>query len=404
MPYIINKQGEKISKIYEEILPFSEGYAPFKNNDKWGMLGLDGEIAIPAMYEECKRFGSGLAPSKLNGLWGYINHQNKTAIPFQFENARCFYEDYATVKKVEGESAVIYKDGTLITDFKYRIISWFINGFAAVLTNSKCKWGFINSSGKELPVSTSSVVGFFENGYATIKDDNNKCGIIDTAGAIIIPCQYDEILNVMEDFVAVRNGKLWGFLSMLTAKIEIPFQFKDVKLGFKNGVCFIKKEEHYGAINKKGEQVLPFVFVDIKTPSIFSQNPFSVGLAIVWLDKDKGEVNAENLIVEKSDYDPNKYLEFNLKWNRGNKPTSLFNVLSWGVVSIRETDTGKAIVPFIYRKIEDYSNGLALVKDINHSGYVDTNGNMAIPLADYGFATSFSEERAVVDTHNYYDY
>ncbi len=122
------------------------------------------------------------------------------------------------------------------------------------------------------------------------------------------------------------------------------------------------------------------------------------------LDKEKGYIDSDNRVVEFPDYNPNKNLELNLKWHRGVQPINSFNIFSWGILRIEGTDTGKSIVPFKYRKINEYSDGLALLKDINHCGYVDTNGNMAIPLADYGFATSFSEGRAIVDTHNYYDY
>ncbi len=401
MPYIINKQGRKVSNIYDEILPFSEGYAAFRDKDKWGMLGLDGEIAIPAMYQQCKCFTAGLAPAKMNDKFGFINPKNEVVIAFVYDDARNFYGGYASVKQGEYWTAINI-EGKPLTDFKFKFITWFFDGIAGVFINGR--WTYIDTLGKEIIPLKYKMVSPFYNGFGTIKDDNNKCGIIDITGVIIVPCQYDEILNVMEDFVAIRNGKLWGFLNMLTATIEIPFQFKDVKLGFKNDVCFIKKGEHYGAINKKGEQVLPFVFLDVKTPSKFFQTPFSEGLAVVSLDKDKGMIDANNQIVENLDYDPNNYLEFNLKWNRGNKPTSSFNLFLWGIISIQDSDTGKVILPFKYRKIEDYSNGLALIKDINHSGYVDTSGNMAIPLADYGIATSFSEDRAVVDTHNYYDY
>ncbi len=402
MPYIINKQGQKVGdNIFEEILPYSEGYAPFKHQDKWGMLGMDGEIVIPAMYQECKCFTGGLAPVKVNDKWGFINPKNEVIIPFNYDGARNFYEGFASVKQGEYWTA-INKEGTPITEYKFKIISWFYDGIAEVSINGR--WSCIDTSGKEIIPPVYKMVNPFHNGYATVKDDNNKCGIIDKIGTIIVPCQYDEILNVMENLVAIRNRKLFGFLNMQTNTVEIPFQYKNVKMGFVNGVCFVKKEGHYGAINKKGEQVLPFVFLEIKTPSKFFQKPFNEGLAIVSLDKNKGAVNAESQIMESLNYDPDNYLEFNLKWNRGNKPTSSFDIFSWGIISIREADTGKVIVPFIYRKIEDYSNGLALIKDINYSGYVDTDGNIAIPLADFGFSTSFSEDRAIVDTHNYYDY
>ena len=65
----------------------------------------------------------------------------------------------------------------------------------------------------------------------------------------------------------------------------------------------------------------------------------------------------------------------------------------WGFVD----ETGKEVVPFIYKKVGEFSEGLAGVKDRGNWGFIDKTGKMIIP-ATYAAVGDFSEGLARVSS------
>jgi hypothetical protein len=58
--------------VFEEILPFSEGNAPARQNGLWGFVNLFGKMVIPARFEEVLPYKSGIAYAKEKGKWGVL--------------------------------------------------------------------------------------------------------------------------------------------------------------------------------------------------------------------------------------------------------------------------------------------------------------------------------------------
>ena len=78
--YIINKQFEIVLEAnYEEVLPFSEGYAavgitvstpPTWVDEKWSYIDITGKRATDEEFDEVRSFSEGMAAVKKNGKWG----------------------------------------------------------------------------------------------------------------------------------------------------------------------------------------------------------------------------------------------------------------------------------------------------------------------------------------------
>lgn len=72
---------------FQRIESFSEGYAAFQEDNKWGFIDHSGEIVIPAVYDEVGNFSEGLAwvvrrtPEGKYEI-GFINHDGMVVIPF----------------------------------------------------------------------------------------------------------------------------------------------------------------------------------------------------------------------------------------------------------------------------------------------------------------------------------
>ena len=185
-------------------------YAKVKKDGKWGLITINGEIAIPCIYDEIYNFeysesfrfdGSPridfwdyegkTAVVKKNGKWGLINTKGKVIADFIYEeffipySAILFFNDIAAVKK-DGLWGFLNKKGKPITSFIYEAVG---------------------STDLNNPEFTSTFCG----GMAVVKK-GGKWGAIDTDGHEKVPFIYDYISNFRtESTIAQQDGK-WDIL------------------------------------------------------------------------------------------------------------------------------------------------------------------------------------------------
>ena len=119
--------------------------------------------------------------------------------------------------------------------------NYFSEGLGAV--QHDWKWGYVDTSGKEIIPCQCDLAKSFSNGLAAVgvgEDSwNSKYGFINTKGEEIVPCIYDDVEN------------------------------------FSEGLAVVKRKEKYGFINTKGEEVIPCQYDRARS--------FSDGFAVVYL-------------------------------------------------------------------------------------------------------------------------
>lgn len=116
-------------------------------------------------------------------------------------------------------------NGTLISTIEYEHACEFVGGLAAAKRGGA--WGFIDTSLS--PITTFSYRGcngnlynndgtfipdfypyVFLDGFAVVRDQNNKYGVIDAEGEDVLPCQFDKIVPVTGKRAVVLQGGKWG--------------------------------------------------------------------------------------------------------------------------------------------------------------------------------------------------
>lgn len=165
---------------FEEFGMYSNGYAPVKQNGKWGLINTSGSewIVEPQYddiirdelgraysqgvyfasngdqiylyttegeqaggpYEDAKPFADGWAAVMKNGKWGFIDTVGNVQIDFQFDNALSFGQHLAAVE-VDGQWGYVSKYGKVVIDPIFLSAKSFYNGSAPVQTVDG--WRFI---------------------------------------------------------------------------------------------------------------------------------------------------------------------------------------------------------------------------------------------------------------------
>ena len=156
--------------------PFSDGLAPVGLADEWGQLrygfiGPDGEMVVPAEYEDVTPYSDGIGAVLLNGRWAYVNQDGRRITGFVYDEAGSFHED-AAMGRVDRELQVIDRRGGIL---------------------------FTAEADRALPFSCGVTVMYRNDG---------SCGVYDQEGNLLLPFEYESAFH-WEGYLWLKRGDLW---------------------------------------------------------------------------------------------------------------------------------------------------------------------------------------------------
>jgi hypothetical protein len=265
---LINDKGEKLGNVtYDRVQAESEGLLAVKNFEKYGYINERGELLIPYQYEDAKSFHQGLAAVKLKGKWGYINPKGEFVIEPKYAVAEDFQDGMALVHKKDQaeERDMIDKQGELIASLTFKSLGEFHDG-VAVIENQNGDPGLINTRGQMVvPFEKYFKIIPDRNGYIRVDGlgEGVKWGCIDPTGKILIPLKYDMLGWYSEGLALFGEKNKYGYLDTAGRVVISPSYEKAFMVT--NGSAAVKKfgSWEWGAINMKGETVIPFAYDEI---------------------------------------------------------------------------------------------------------------------------------------------
>jgi hypothetical protein len=268
-------------------------------------------LAACSEHEQVKYVAAKLVDSD---LWSIVN----------VENGEVIYED-----EFKSEPSVIVCDRFCVKNesgnYDYYSVSDVrrpINSESYMLASAFCEEGvalvvkkgqpisIINKDCKEVATLSNDIryADNFSNGFSIIRNDDDKSGVIDTKGNVIVTPQYDCIYGYTEDKVAIAYKQMNDSVKLIFAlntKGEELFSFKSSEYKdysmFHNGYMLVLRDnDDLIALDKKGNKAF----------SLGKWNgflPFRLGFyddLIVFKDGDSyGLKNKENKIVLRAKYD-----------------------------------------------------------------------------------------------------
>lgn len=260
-------------------------YFAIYQDNKWGVLGSNGEKIIEPMYQEMPII---VDENKDVFLFTYdVNEQtgeyktkavnNKNEEVFagyekieSLENydksGNIWYEN--TVLKVQknGLWGLINLEGKEILAPSYNKIETIKGIQNSLVVEKDGKLGLVNSKGIEiLDTIYTQILPFgddYKNGYITVNAEN-KYGLVNFSGEQVLANKYEKIDDIYNDkyFVIEENGKQ----KVINSKEEIIISdnFDKIIQIANSGVIFSKNNK-YGLMNFVGEVVIDSVYDDLK--------------------------------------------------------------------------------------------------------------------------------------------
>lgn len=234
--------------IYEQAGAFSEGLAAVAQHEKSGYIDATGKMAIPYKFDFGGSFKEGVAVINIGSKYGYIDKTGNVVIKAEYNYATDF-EDGLAMVELKGKIGFIDKKGTRVIPCKYDEVTSFKNGISYVALGGKDL--FIDKTGKEVPEPEE---GFFFDGFAVdYSDDEEGFGFISENDEMLTPYIFEEAHDFSEGMAAVCMNEKWGFIDT-TGALIVPCIYDDVIFDFDNGLALIEIDDDFGYIDRKGTE------------------------------------------------------------------------------------------------------------------------------------------------------
>ena len=183
--------------------------------------------------------GYSIVSKKVNGKTktGVINLKGKKIIPIEYDGvfATLQNEYFQIMKKVFVKKKAIYEE----------------------------RYGYADITGKEIIAPIYKLIQPITDNRVTVKNGDNKWGVIDLSGKEIAPFKYDRIGSWRNDLAVINLKNKYGFINK---KGEIIIDLKySFATGFEQGVALCKMKNKYGLINTKDSVISDFIYDEYKT-------------------------------------------------------------------------------------------------------------------------------------------
>lgn len=220
---IINRQNELVVPIEYDYLhynaPYDDepAYYDAKKNGLSGTLYADGSPWIPCEYWSIMGFHNGIAmASREAGQWYVINENNETVLPIgpnqrmeevvTADGEGFSYYSYFVVSDLGVDDGVterrLYSNtGALLRTQKGQFAEYCTEGRLAY--EEKGLWGYLDEAGQVAIPAQFQYADIFHRSVAVVHIEH-KAGLINTAGELLVPAEYDEI------YIYADTGEVTG--------------------------------------------------------------------------------------------------------------------------------------------------------------------------------------------------
>ena len=212
---------------------------------------------------------------------------------------------------------------------------------------------------------------------------------------------YNSGISYESDYDTV-NGK-YGFTSIFNI-VRIPYEYEKIAFenggddDFSDGICWVKKDGLWGAINKRNKAVVPFEY-ETESGSLWTEKLYELTR-----NGKHGVISEDGEITVPFEYDTELYFDEN----------NITMAVKDGKVGCIDRDN-KTVIPFDYGLCGYYNNlvyayqekGIMLLKKDGKIGAINKKGEVIVPF-EYevaSFESSYDGETYVLtDSASFCDY
>ncbi len=259
--FFINKENvNPFKKIYSDAGVFRNGIAPVKFSGRWYFINRQGQT-ISRSYDEINELSDQVYVVRVDDKYGALNHFGQQIVEPRFDKLGDFTNGFAYYTE-KGSYGFVSRSGNA-HKAEFEWISDFGTDNIAVFRQQN-KFGLVNTLGKKLLAAEYDQV-IKTNSPFCILVSNGQYGYYSTEGCFLTPVVYDFIKEKTQDYYT--NGVLMKLLRKNeqalvdeNGRININFgAYQEVNFA-KNDLIRAKQKNKYGYLDRKLVAVIPFKY------------------------------------------------------------------------------------------------------------------------------------------------
>lgn len=238
---VLNQKNQEIYTQYNKVeaisnkdennnLLYEQNALKVEQNGKYGLISMKGKELIPVEYEEISPI-IGIENSykiKKEGRYGIVDHEGKVVIEPQYADIDILGKDNKSgfiVKNDLGKYGIVDYSNNKILETKYNSIQKVFGNDLYVATDEE-KQKLIKNDGTEVLKEgfneIKEILSSQEN--AVIFINNNKYGIMDLSGKVLINAEYDFLTEAKTGYFIAKTGDKYGIID-INKEVKIPFDY-----------------------------------------------------------------------------------------------------------------------------------------------------------------------------------
>lgn len=368
----------------------------YQSKGLWGLINTSNKVITPAEFLELKPAeGSYLIAQKRHrlsqrGAFGILNTTGKTIIPFSYDglqlaNMRAVVTSKSTTRYHFGLVDLAHK---ILIPIEYQNI-YQLGSLRYAVENTEHKIAIFSDEGVQITAFTIDSISTFKKDFAILYQDQ-KQGLIDRNGQMIVKPEYREVILKDDGSVAVRESDEWFFLkgdNTLVGKcnadnvkplspdryalvISGKYQLTNNALtplhkdyfsalgNLQNGMATFRKSSGTGIITSDGNEVIPASYHQIWIEGEGFRACMDIGYKERWV-----------LLDNKGERVTEKHYEYIAPFNGRYFPVK--NRGFWGALDA----TGKEIITCVHDSLIENSGKNVVVKFKGGYGVMDLYEN-----------------------------
>lgn len=257
--HFINRQGQVVSRDYEEISELSDGIYVVRSNGKYGALNSYGRSLLEPQFEKLGDFANGMAWYISGGKYGFVNLAGDLSEP-DFDWVSGFGDDGMALVRIGQKFGLINAAGAKVLDAMWDKVIRAPQGIYIVVNGNS--YGFFDAAGCFLTPVMWDYQGdlkpdFYTNGQLLKLIRKDKQSLVDRNGAPVVPFGDYRTLGFPASgliLAAQLNKKElnFGYLN-LKQNAAIPLKFSEAT-DFSDSLAIVKHKERYLLIDTKGTE------------------------------------------------------------------------------------------------------------------------------------------------------
>lgn len=217
-----------------------------------------------------------------------------------------------------------------------------------------------------------------DRGYAIVMN-NEKYGVVDTGGNLVVPLEYDDVELVEVPYFKVKKAGKYG-ISDARGKLILPVIYDQIMKAAGADYWVCKNESGFQFADKNGAVFQGAIYDDCDI--------LTNGYAFVKRNNKYGMVDLSGKMVVPVSYDSVSILN-----HKNATMVAVARSGKWGLININN----EQILPCIYeRKIEFGSKNVAWLDSGEYTAAVNEKGRFIVPFGDYTRMVALSNGMIVV--------